>query len=153
VAALDRRLVLIGGALLAAGLANEARTQPAIAPLSPPTPPSLEELEPVYAVTATPQGLTIRVGSKGCTRKADFAFMLERRLDSASVAFGRKPVAACKGGGAGRTDLTFSYDELGVAANSTLFVLNPLAVPAAPPPRPSQAGHRSARGQAHRRRR
>jgi hypothetical protein len=150
-AALDRRFVLIGGAMLAAGLATGTQAQPAV---SPPTPaPSLEELEPVYAVTATPQGLTIRVGSKGCTSKADFAFMLERRAASASVAFGRKPVAACKGGGAGRTDLTFSYDEMGVAPNSLLFVLNPLAVPAPASLAPTRAGHKAVRGATHQRHR
>ena len=131
---MDRRSLLVGGLAVAAGLAGAARAAPVT--LWPGA--GLEELEPIYAVAATPYGLSVRVASKGCTRKADFAFFVDRKEGSASIAFGRKQVDVCRGGPAGRAELIFTYDELGVAPKSDLFVLNPVVIPEAPPPRPAR---------------
>jgi hypothetical protein len=130
---MDRRFLLVGAAALAA-LPRAARAAPVT--LWPGA--GLEELEPIYAVAATRYGLSIRVASKGCTRKADFAFFVDRKEGSASIAFGRKQLDVCRGGPAGRAELVFTYDELGVAPKSNLFVLNPVVVPEAPPPRPAR---------------
>jgi hypothetical protein len=95
--------------------------------------PGLEILEPVYAVIATPAGLMIRVASRGCTTKPDFTFYVSRKPEGVSVAFGRRSAETCKPTKApGHVDLTFSYAELGVGADTPLSVLNPIV--AAPLP-------------------
>ena len=78
---------------------------------APPTGAALAELEPLYAVQAGRDGLTIRVKSGGCTAKADFAFYVARRGGAVSVAFGRRQVETCKPAAPGQADITFSWDE------------------------------------------
>jgi hypothetical protein len=78
---MHRRAVLAGG-LMAAVWSPAPRAQPA---------DDLSPLEPVYAVSAGKTGLTIRVASKGCAAKADFAIYLDRKSDAVSLALGRKP--------------------------------------------------------------
>ena len=128
---MHRRALLAGGLILAAtGWAGWPDAE-AIAQ------PGLEILEPVYAVIATPQGLTIRVASRGCTTKPDFVFYVSRKPEGVSVAFGRRSVETCKPAKeAGHVDLIFSYAELGVSAGTPLSVLNPVV--AAPVERPDR---------------
>ena len=126
---MNRRGLLLGALVLAAGgWAGGPRAETT-------SQPGLEILEPIYAVIASPRGLTIRVASKGCTGKADFAFYLDRKPGgAAAVAFGRRRVEMCKPAKtSGHADLVFSYAELGVNAGEPLSVLNPIvALPAAP---------------------
>jgi len=96
-----------------------------VAPAGPPAP--LAELEPLYSAVAGRDGLTIQVNSNGCTAKADFAFYLQRRAGTAAIAFARKRVDTCKSFAQGRTDIAFSWAELGLEPRSPVFVLNPLA--------------------------
>jgi len=86
----------------------------------------LGELEALYAARAGRDALTIRVASNGCTKKADFAFYVERNGQAVTLAFGRKRLDTCRSFAMGHEDLTFSWAELGLAGRSPVFLLNPL---------------------------
>ena len=116
---MDRRYFLFT-ALALGGCAT--MTPPAVAPPSR----ALAELEPLYAAKAGREALTIRVASNGCTAKADFAFYVERRGAAATLAFGRKHVDPCKSFAQGQTELSFTWEELGLAPRSAVVLLNPL---------------------------
>ncbi|HZZ30897.1 MAG TPA: hypothetical protein VFE10_02800 [Phenylobacterium sp.] len=88
----------------------------------------MAELEPLYAVEAGPEGLTIRVATAGCTAKPDMAFYIERRAGSATAAFARRHVDVCKTA-PGQADVAFTWAELGLAPRTPVFLLNPMAVP------------------------
>lgn len=117
---MDRRLFL----LAALGLAGCATVRPptVVAPAGV----ALAELESLYAAVAGREALTISVASSGCTAKADFAFYLERRGEAVTLAFGRKRLDTCKSFAIGKTELTFTWAELGVPPRTPVFVLNPL---------------------------
>ncbi|MDB5457426.1 MAG: hypothetical protein JWP92_3011 [Caulobacter sp.] len=117
-----RSLFLAGALLLVAGCATAPRPVPiAQAPGAGP-----QELEPLHAVTADRDGLTIRVTSGGCTKKEDFAFYVERKGSEPTIAFARKRLDICRSFAAAHADLTFSYAELGVSNTGILWVLNPI---------------------------
>jgi hypothetical protein len=118
---MNRRLFL--AAALALGGCATVAGPPAVAP----APGALAELEPLYSAQAGRETLTIRVGSNGCTAKADFAFYVERRGDAVALAFGRKHVDACKSFAMGQAELAFTWEELGLAPRIPVFLLNPLA--------------------------
>jgi hypothetical protein len=113
-----RRLILAATALVLAGCA----TTPVVAPG-----PGPAELEAVHAVTASRAALTVRVASNGCTRREDFAFYVEHKGGATTVAFARKRLDRCRSLAAGYADLVFTLQELGIAPNVPVFVLNPLA--------------------------
>ena len=75
---------------------------------------------------ADKRGLTIRVTTHGCTRKADFAHFTEPKGQTTTIAFARKRLDRC-GQRAGQMDILFSYVELGLARDQPVIVLNPLA--------------------------
>jgi hypothetical protein len=114
-----RRVLIIAGLSLLAGCATVPR------PIVAPAPSALGELEPLYSAQAGREAITIRVASNGCTRKADFAFFLERKGEAVTLAFGRRRVDVCRSFATGHTDLTFTYAELGVAPRTPVFILNP----------------------------
>lgn len=116
---MHRRAFLIA-ALALAGCAT------APAPILAPAGAGLAELEPLYRAEAGRGGLTISVASNGCTAKADFAFYVERKGEAVTLSFGRKRVDPCKSFAMGRTDLSFSWEELGVDPRTPVFLLNPL---------------------------
>lgn len=89
-------------------------------------PKTLGELEPLYSAQAGRDALTIQVGSNGCTAKADFAFFVERQGEAVTLAFGRKRVDPCKSFAQGKTALSFTWEELGLAARASVVLLNPL---------------------------
>lgn len=89
-------------------------------------PRPLAELEPVYRADAGREALVISVASNGCTTKADFAFHVETRGPATTVAFARKRLDTCQSFAMGRTELTFTWAELGVPARTQVFLLNPL---------------------------
>ena len=120
---MDRRGFIL--AALALGGCATVGPPPARAPSGP-----LAELEPLYAARAGRDGLTIQVRSAGCTVKGDFAFYVERRGDVAAVAFGRKHVETCKAAAIQPAELAFTWEELGLAPRTPVFLLNPLAAPA-----------------------
>jgi len=144
---LQRRALLLGAIALAAdGWADLPRAEP--------QPPDLAALEPLYAVSAAPQGLTIRVASKGCTAKADFAFYVDRKPGgAAAIAFGRNSLDICKAAKpGGHVDLVFSYAELGLSADTPLAILNSLAPQPATPGTVRHAQRPSVARNANRRR-
>ena len=115
---MNRRLFLL--ASLALGGCATMPPQAA----GPPAP--LAELEPLYSAVAGRDELTIRVGSNGCTAKADFAFYLERRGGTVAIAFARKKVDACKSFAMGKTEIAFTWAELGLDPRAPVFLLNPV---------------------------
>lgn len=86
----------------------------------------LAELEPLYRADAGRDALTISVPSNGCTAKADFVFHLERRGEAVTLAFARKRLDTCKSFAMGKTELAFTWAELGVEPRTPVFLLNPL---------------------------
>jgi hypothetical protein len=112
-----------GLVLAALALAGCATTP---APVVAPAASGLSELEPLYRADAGREALTISVASNGCTAKADFAFYVERRAEAVTLAFGRKRIDTCKSFAMGKTELTFTWAELGVPPNAPVFLLNPL---------------------------
>jgi hypothetical protein len=118
---MNRRLFLL--AVLALGGCATAGPAPKVAA----SPGPLAELEPLYSAQAGREALTIRVGSNGCTAKADFAFYVERRGEAVTLAFGRKRVDRCKSFVMGHADLAFTWEELGLAPRTNVFLLNPIA--------------------------
>lgn len=117
---MNRRLFLL--AALALGGCATVAAPPVVAP----APQVLAELEPLYSAHAGREALTIRVASNGCTAKVDFAFYVERRGDAVTLAFGRRRVDSCKSFATGQTELTFTWEELGFAPRTPVFLLNPM---------------------------
>ena len=116
---MNRRLfVLAALALTGCATAGPPRVAPAAS--------AMAELEPLYSADAGRDAITIRVSSNGCTAKVDFAFLVERKGDAVTVAFGRTRIDTCRSFAMGHTDLAFSWAELGVAPRTPIFLLNPL---------------------------
>lgn len=115
---MNRRILLIAGALMLAGCATTR--------VAPPEGAGFELLEPLYAAVAGREALTIRVASNGCTAKADFAVFVETTPAGPRVAFGRKKLDPCKSFAMGSTELSFTWTELGLDSRATVFVANPL---------------------------
>jgi hypothetical protein len=106
-------------------LAGCATAPAAPRPLTP-AEAALGELEPLYAATAGRDAILISVPSNGCTAKADFAFYVERKGPSVTLAFARRKLDTCKSFAMGRTELAFTWAELGLEPRSPVFLLNPL---------------------------
>jgi hypothetical protein len=100
---------------------------PAASPRAISPGPGPAELEAIYGVTATREALTLRVASNGCTAKPDFAFFVERKDGVTTVAFARKRLDTCRTIRAGHADLVFTLQEMGIAPDTPVFVLNPLS--------------------------
>ena len=116
---MNRRLFLLA-ALALSGCATVPPT--VLAPAGS----ALSELEPLYRAEAGRKALTISVASNGCTAKADFAFYVERKGEAVTLAFGRKRLDTCRSFAVGRTDLVFTWAELGLPTQTPVFLLNPL---------------------------
>lgn len=116
---MNRRIFL----LAAAALSGCATASP---PHLSPAASALSELEALYRADAGRDGLTISVASNGCTAKADFTFYVERSGAAQTLSFARKRLDTCKSFAQGRTDLVFTWAELGVAPRTPVFLLNPL---------------------------
>jgi hypothetical protein len=121
---MDRRLFLLA-ALTLAGCASLPAPR-----VMAPAGAGFAELEPIYLARAGREALTIRVGSNGCTGKADFAFYVQRQGGAVQLAFGRKRFDACKA--PGQVELTFTWAELGLSPRTPVFLLNPLVHETAP---------------------
>jgi hypothetical protein len=116
---MDRRCFVLA-ALALGGCATLGTSAAAPGPLA--------ELEPLYAIATGRDGLTIRVASRGCTARPDFAFYVDRRGGAANLAFARKHVDVCKTE-PGQAEVAFTWAELGLAPRTPVFLLNPMAVP------------------------
>ncbi len=117
--AVDRRAFILA-ALAAAGCATAT-------PRVTPAASGLAELEPLYRADAGRDTLTLCVGSNGCTSKADFTFYVERRGGAVSLAFARRRVDGCRSSAMGRTELVFTWAELGLKPAGQVFLLNPVS--------------------------
>ena len=117
---MNRRLFLL--AALALGGCATVAAPPTVTPAAQ----AFGELEPVHSAQAGRDALTIKVSSNGCTAKADFAFYVERRGEAVMLAFGRRRVDGCKSFAMGQTELTFTWEELGLAPRTPVFLLNPV---------------------------
>jgi hypothetical protein len=83
------------------------------------------ELETLRGAVAGPTGLMLRVASTGCTTKADFAFYVGHDGRDETISFARKRLDVCRA--APRVvELSFGYDELGLAGTGTVRLLNPV---------------------------
>ena len=116
-----RRLFLLA-CLALAGCASLPPGQPIPTASSAP----YAELEPVYAARAGRDGLTLRVGSNGCTTRPDFTFYVERKGGAVQIAFARTKPDPCKSFAQGSTELAFTWAELGLEPRTPVFLLNPL---------------------------
>lgn len=116
---MNRRLFV----LAALALSGCATTAPAVVA---PAEATLGELEPLYRAEASRDALTVSVSSNGCTAKADFAVYVEHRGEAVTLAFGRKRLDRCQSFAMGKTDLTFTWAELGVPPRTPVVLLNPL---------------------------
>jgi hypothetical protein len=118
---MNRRILMLAGLALLGGCAS-TRPPPVLAPAGSP----LAELEPLYAAQAGRDALVIQVSSNGCTTKADFAFYVDRKGGAVTLAFGRTRLDTCQSFAMGKTELSFSWTELGLAPRTPVFLLNPL---------------------------
>lgn len=116
---MNRRAFLLAALALSGCAGGGVRVAQAPAPLA--------ELEPVYRADAGRDAIVISVASNGCTAKADFAFHVETRGPATTLAFARKRLDTCQSFAMGRTDLSFTWAELGVPARAQVFLLNPLS--------------------------
>ena len=119
---MNRRVVLLAGLGLLAGCA----TAPAVVTPSGPAASTHPELEALYSAVAGRDALTIQVASNGCTRKDDFAFYVDRKGLAPTVSFARKRLDQCRSFAMGKTELRFTWAELGLEPRATVFLLNPV---------------------------
>jgi hypothetical protein len=116
----NRRLFAIAGLAALSACASLPRGAQA------PGNAGFELLEPLSAVQADAAGVTIRVRSRGCTTRGDFAFYVEKDGPVPTLAFGRRRVDACSGP-AEPMEIAFTWAELGLRPGEPVFVVNPLA--------------------------
>ncbi len=116
---MNRRVVLLAGL----GLLSGCATAPAVVAPSAATHP---ELEALYAAVAGREALAIQVASNGCTRKDDFVFYVDRKGMAPTVSFARKRLDQCRSFAMGKTELRFTWAELGLEPRATVFLLNPV---------------------------
>ena len=117
---MNRRVVLLAGL----GLLSGCATAPAVVAPSAATHP---ELEALYAAVAGRDALAIQVASNGCTAKPDFAFYVERAGEATTLSFARKRLDPCRSFAMGKTELSFTWAELGLDPRRPVVLLNPLA--------------------------
>lgn len=118
---MNRRWLMIAGLGLLAGCATSG------APVLHPAQAAHPELEGLYAARAGREALVIEVASNGCTAKPDFAFYVERAGEAATLSFARKRLDSCRSFAIGKTELSFTWAELGLDPRRPVFLLNPLA--------------------------
>lgn len=118
---MNRRWLMIAGLGLLAGCAASG------APVLHPAQAAHPELEALYAARAGREALVIEVASNGCTAKPDFAFYVERAGEAATLSFARKRLDSCRSFAVGKTELSFTWAELGLDPRRPVFLLNPLA--------------------------
>lgn len=84
------------------------------------------ELEPLLSVSLGRHAVTIRVVSRGCADRANMVFRVDREDGRAVVAFARRRLEACKGPKTW-SDMTFSYEELGLRRGDRIVIANPIS--------------------------
>jgi hypothetical protein len=118
---LDRRRLLVAGLFLAlGGCVGRGGVTLVVRPGQ-----EAGELETLRGAVAGPGGLALKVDSTGCTTKADFVFYVGHDGRGATVSFARKRLDVCRAAPSVE-EVTFSYDELGLADAGTVRLLNPV---------------------------
>jgi hypothetical protein len=84
------------------------------------------DLEPIYGVSMGLAGVTVRVGSNGCTKASDFQTQVLDGWPAATFILRRTRPDMCRALVAGGTELTFSYETIGIAPSAALVLANPL---------------------------
>lgn len=84
-------------------------------------------LMPVYGVTVSAAGVTVRVPAGACTRKSDFTVAVLKHDPQSMVLFAPKRAQGCGPAGPGHVDLTYGLDELGLKQGEGFVLANPLA--------------------------
>ena len=83
-------------------------------------------IEPVYGVIAGPTGITVRVPSNGCTKKADMTVAVSTNPPRPLILIARKRPDTCQSFAAGRAEITYAYAELGLKPGQPFSFANPL---------------------------
>ncbi|WP_374468986.1 hypothetical protein [Phenylobacterium sp.] len=118
---MNRRLFVLAGVALAG-----CATLPPVL-VAPAEGEVLPELEPVFGVVAGRGGLRVSVASRGCTGRGDWVSYVEDRGGRQAVAFARRRLDPCRSLAAGRTEILFTWRELGLRPGPRLTLLNPVA--------------------------
>ena len=117
----DRRRLLAAGLFLAlGGCAGRGGVTLLVRPGQ-----ETGELEALKGAQAGATGLALKVLSHGCTTKADFTFYAGQDGRDRTIAFARKRLDGCKAA-PNLVEVSFSYDELGLAGARTVRLLNPV---------------------------
>ncbi len=82
---------------------------------------------PVYGVTVSVAGVTVRVPASACTRKSDFTAAVLRREPQSMVLFAPRHAQGCGAAGPGHVDLIYGLEELGLKPGEGFILGNPLA--------------------------
>jgi hypothetical protein len=94
---------------------------------------TVPDIEPVYAVSAAKQGLTVRVGPAGCTTtKSDLTVAVANNPTGPLLLIARKegrPLITCRS--AAPADITWSWEDLGLTPGQPFRLANPLVSEAA----------------------
>jgi hypothetical protein len=89
-------------------------------------------IEPVYGVIAGPAGVTVRVPSNGCTKKADLTVAVSTNPPRPLILIARKRPDTCQSFAAGRAEITYAYAELGLKPGQPFSFANPLVADPTP---------------------
>lgn len=89
-------------------------------------------IEPVYGVIAGPTGITVRVPSNGCTKKADLTVAVSTNPPRPLILIARKHPDTCQSFAAGRAEITYAYAELGLKPGQPFSFANPLVADPTP---------------------
>lgn len=84
----------------------------------------IPNIEPVYGVTASRAGVTVRLASNGCTRKSDLTVALSKGQPRPIVLVVRRRPDACKN--PGQAEITYGWAELGLKPDQAFSFANPL---------------------------
>ncbi|AYV46853.1 hypothetical protein CFHF_08005 [Caulobacter flavus] len=118
----NRRVLLAG--LLLSGCVTVGSRPPRLLPADPDL---YGELEPLVTVRSEADGLVIGLRSRGCLRREDLRFFVDRRDGIADVAFARRRLETCgTGEAAGVADFRFGWSELNLTGARAVRVLNPV---------------------------
>ena len=82
-------------------------------------------IEPVYGVSVAKAGVTVRLASNGCTKKADLTTAVSTSPPRPLVLIARKHADACKGAPAA-VEIVWSYEDLGLKPGQAFSLANPL---------------------------
>ena len=88
-------------------------------------------IEPVYGVSVTKAGITVRMASNGCTRKSDITTAVSTAPPRPLVLIARRHPDACKGP-PGAAEIVWSYEDLGLKPGQAFSLANPLVAEPGP---------------------